>query len=262
MKTISISNRKGGVGKTTTSHNLASGLAMKGFKVLLIDFDEQRNLSRTVIPSNLANLKTIFNLLQGEDISQCIYKTKNSNLNIIIGDEKLLNADKIFIDIDSPYLLKKQLDRVKNYFDFCIIDTPPHLGIVNVNSMTASDEIIIPMEASTYSMEGLSGIIETFQKVKQFTNKDIKIGGVLITKYEGRTIFKKSIRKELDEISKKIGLPVYDTTIRKGVAIEKSQSEKKSIFEYDSKSNVATDYQDFINEYLSKNNIKGVKKNA
>ena len=255
MKTITIANEKGGVGKTTTAQQLSIGLAKKGFKVLAVDLDSQRNLSSTLNDSG-QEIKRIYDLMTGEDIKNCIFKT-NQNVFVIYGDDRMANAEKVFVEVDSPYILKEKLEKVQNIFDYCIIDTPPKSkSIVVVNAMTSSDEVIIPMQANSFSIEGLSKILETFNKVKKVTNKNVEVLGILFTMFDDRAIFRRGISKQMKELSEKIQIPIFKTTIRRGVAIEEAQSQKLNIFDYNSKSNVAKDYKNFVEEVLEKEHTK------
>lgn len=253
MKTITIANEKGGVGKTTTAQQLAIGLAKKGFKVLVVDMDSQRNLSSTLNDSG-QDIKRVYDLMTGTDIKECIFKT-NQGVYIIYGDDRIANAEKVFTDVDSPYILKEKLEEIQNLFDYCVIDTPPKSkSIVVINAMTTSDEVVIPMQANSFSIEGLSKILETFNKVKKVTNKNIEVKGILFTMFDDRSIFRRGISKQMQTLSTNINVPIFKTTIRRGVAIEEAQSQKINIYDYNSKSNVAKDYQDFVDEFLATEN--------
>lgn len=253
MKTITIANEKGGVGKTTTAQQLATGLAKKGFKVLVVDMDSQRNLSSTLNDKG-QKIKRIYDVMTGEATKDCIYKT-NQGVFIIYGDDRIANAEKEFIELEAPYILKDKLKEVEKYFDFCIIDTPPKSkSIVVINAMTCSDEIIIPLQANSFSIEGLSKILETYNKVKKVTNHDVEVRGILMTMYDDRTIFRRGISKQMQQLSEKIQIPIFKTTIRRAIAIEEAQSQKTNIFDYNQKSKVAEDYMNFIDEYLETTN--------
>ena len=252
MKTISIANEKGGVGKTTTAQHFAIGLAQKGFKVLLIDLDSQRNCSSCFGDTGQENVKRVFDLMNGEPIENCIYKTKQG-VFLIYGDDRMSKADRIFVEMDSPYILNEALQKVKSLFDYIIIDTPPRSKSVAVeNAFTTSDEIIIPIQANGFSIDGLQKILDTFEKAKKTTNPRLQIVGILFTMYEDRTLFRRGMTKQMEAISQKIQIPLFETTIRRGISMEEAQFRRTSIFEYEPKSKVAKDYQDFIEEYLKK----------
>lgn len=249
MKTITITNEKGGVAKTTTSIQLAFGLAMKGFKVLAIDLDSQKNLSNTFGLKPQMKVNTIQDLIEGEDIRKCIFK-KNDNLFVIFGDSRT-RLDFQPKTKEDFQLLKQKLDEVKDLFDFVVIDTPPKTERFNILAMTTSDEIIIPMEADTYSMQGLATTLEIVQKVKSETNPNLSIKGILLTRYKARTLFSKMTRGDLQGIANQMKFPVFVTTIRESIEIKKSQGQLQSIFEYNPRSKVAKDYESFIQEYLT-----------
>lgn len=254
MKTITIANEKGGVGKTTTAQQLSTGLAKKGFRVLVVDMDSQRNLSST-LNDNGQDIKRVYDVMMGEETKNCIHKT-NQGVFIIYGDDRIANAEKEFTELEAPYILKEKLSEIENYFDFCIIDTPPKSkSIVVINAMTCSDEIIIPLQANSFSIEGLSKILETYNKVKKVTNHDVKVKGILMTMYDDRAIFRRGITKQMQQLSEKIQIPIFKTTIRRAVAIEEAQSQKTNIFDYNSKSKVAEDYRNFVDEYLQTSNM-------
>lgn len=249
MKTITITNEKGGVAKTTTSIQLAFGLAMKGKKVLAIDLDSQKNLSNTFGLKPQMKVNTIQDLIEGEDIRKCIFK-KNDNLFVIFGDSRT-RFDFQAKSKEDYQLLKKKLSEIEDLFDFVVIDTPPKTERFNILAMTSSDEIIIPMEADTYSMQGLATTLEIVQKVKNETNPNLKIKGILLTRFKARTLFSRMTKGDLQMIANQMKFPIFKTTIRESIEIKKSQGQLQSIFEYNPKSKVAKDYESFIQEYLT-----------
>ena len=155
--------------------------------------------------------------------------------------------------IDTLLFANEQLQNIKSRYDYVIIDTPPRSkSVAVINAMTTSNEVIIPMQANSFSIEGLQKILETFEMVKKYTNHNIKVLGILMTMYEDRTLFRRGITKQMENLSTKIQIPLFKTTIRRGIAMEEAQSQKTNIFEYNMKSNVAKDYQDFIDEVIKK----------
>ena len=263
MKTITIANEKGGVGKTTTAQHLTIGLANKGFKVLLIDLDSQRNSSSCFGDTGQEGIKRIFDLLNGEPVEHCIYKYKgNQNVFVIYGDDRMSRADKIFVEVDYQYILNEAIEKIKPYFDYIVIDTPPKSKSVAVeNAFTTSNEVIIPMQANSFSIEGLQKILDTFEKIKRKSNPNLEALGIVFTMYEDRTIFRRGMTKQMEAISQKIQIPLFKTTIRRAIAMEEAQYQKQSIFEYDPKSKLAKDYSNFVDEVLKKEKELDSRKN-
>ena len=252
-KIISIANQKGGVGKTTTCQTLACGLARKGFKVLAIDCDSQRNMSFTF--NVMQNEKTIFNVLLQEPIEEAIAKT-TQKVDLIPSSEQLYIADSVFNQANDIYRLKVQLQKISNNYDYCIIDTPPTLNTITKNCLIASDSVIIPMHTDSFSMQGLSQLLATIEeakkKQKEQNIKELKIEGILLTEYNERTLLNRMLSNQIERISKQTGLNVFKSTIRKSIAIGGAQNNQSNVFEMNPKSNVAKDYDSFIKEYLKK----------
>lgn len=253
MKIITIANQKGGVGKTTTCQTLACGLARKGFKVLAIDCDSQRNMSFTFNAMN--NTKSIFNVLLQEPIEEAIVKT-NQKVDLIPSSEQLYVADSVFNQANDIYRLKVQLQKISNNYDYCIIDTPPTLNTITKNCLIVSDSVIIPMHADSFSMQGLSQLLATIEeaktKQKEKNLKEVEVEGILLTEYNERTLLNRMLSNQIEKISKQTGLNVFKTTIRKGIVVGEAQNNQTNIFEINPKSNVAKDYDSFIKEYLKK----------
>ena len=253
MKIITIANQKGGVGKTTTCQTLACGLARKGFKVLAIDCDSQRNMSFTFNAMN--NTKSIFNVLLQEPIEEAIVKT-NQKVDLIPSSEQLYVADSVFNQANDIYRLKVQLQKISNNYDYCIIDTPPTLNTITKNCLIASDSVIIPMHTDSFSMQGLSQLLATIEeaktKQKEKNLKEVEVEGILLTEYNERTLLNRMLSNQIEKISKQTGLNVFKTTIRKGIVVGEAQNNQTNIFEINTKSNVAKDYDSFIKEYLKK----------
>lgn len=253
MKIITIANQKGGVGKTTTCQTLACGLARKGFKVLAIDCDSQRNMSFTFNAMN--NTKSIFNVLLQEPIEEAIVKT-NQKVDLIPSSEQLYVADSVFNQANDIYRLKVQLQKISNNYDYCIIDTPPTLNTITKNCLIASDSVIIPMHTDSFSMQGLSQLLSTIEEAKtkqrEQNLKELKVEGILLTEYNERTLLNRMLSNQIERISKQTGLNVFKTTIRKGIVVGEAQNNQSNVFEMNPKSNVAKDYDSFIKEYLKK----------
>jgi len=250
---ISIASQKGGVGKSTTALSLSCILGQNK-KVLLIDMDSQAN---STYSSGIDNpIKTITDVLgQGCLVDEAIVKCKYYDL---------LSADKYLSNIEmssniKPTLLKKfvlQSVSIKRY-DYVIIDTPPSLGNLNYNSLVASDYIIIPVEASVFAMQGILQLHNTIQNVRKYHNRSLNILGILLIKYNKRTILSRNIRNSLYNYAKIINTSIFDTAIRQGIAVIEAQYQQQPLIDYASKSKPALDYINFTNEVLERieNNV-------
>ena len=247
MKIIAIINQKGGVGKSTTAFTLASGLKNKGYKTLCIDMDAQGNLSYTANAND--DLLTIYDLLaEDANINQAIQHTKNFDL--IASSKALSGADGFITDIGKEYKLKEILESVKNNYDYIIIDTPPALGLLTVNALTACDSVIIPAQADIYSLQGIEQLSKTIQPIKKYCNDKLKIDGILLTRYSPRAILSREVAEIANDLAQNLNTKVFKSTIREAIAVKESQINKQSLFDYAPNSNVTNDYLNFINELL------------
>jgi len=247
-----ISNQKGGVGKTTTAHALAAGLTYRGYKVLAVDTDPQGNLSYTVGADDQKS--GIYEVLKEQaELLEVIQQTDQTD--IIPSTLLLASADLEFTDTGREYLLNEALTPVKDKYDYIIIDTPPTLGIITINALTAADDVIIPMGADIYSLQGLSQLYNITNRVKKYCNSELHIVGLLITRFNGRSILSKELKDIIGDKAKQINAALFDTVIREGVAIKESQTQQASIFKTSPKSNPAKDYSAFIDEYLKGGNL-------
>lgn len=239
MYVISIINQKGGVGKTTTAHNLAAGLRLQKKKVLLLDLDAQCNLTLLQRANN--NTHTIYDVLTG--------KTK---LRDAIQDDFVAGSKNLILlqsKAGAEQILKYVLQSAKDY-DYVIIDTPPALGIITINALTASDSIIITSTADLLPIQGLNDLYKTVQTVKKNSNPDLKILGILITRFNKRTVLGKTMLKSLTDIAAKIGTKVFNTEIRDSIAIKEAQAKQTDIFSYSRYSTAGRDYKNLTTEIL------------
>ena len=248
MNVIALINQKGGVGKSTTTLALASGLTLKGFKVLCIDLDAQGNLSHTMRIDNTG--VTGFNsmdVIEGKITAiTAIQHTEQGD--IIAGSPALTGSD---INIRGPgkeFRLREALKSIK--YDFVVIDTPPSLGILLVNALTASTGCIIPAQADIYSLEGISRLYNTLQAVKKHTNPSLEIFGILLTRFNRRAIISREIAEMIEHTAGQLNTKLYKARIRENTSIKESQAVRQSIFTYAPKSNAAKDYSEFIEEFL------------
>lgn len=242
-----IVNQKGGVGKSTTADALGAGLTECGHKVLLIDLDAQANITYTHRAVN--DQRTTYDILLGKcSADESIQHTDAGD--IIPADRALSTADAILKDTGREYRLKESLEPIKNKYDNIIIDTPPSLGILTINALTAADEIIIPAQADIYSLQGIEELARTIGTVKQYTNSNLTINGILITRYNARSILNKQMADNIDQLADAMKTRLYSARIREGVAIKEAQAMRQSIFEYAPRAKATQDYKEFITEYL------------
>lgn len=246
-KVITVINQKGGVGKSTTAHTLGVGLKNKGYDVLLIDLDAQSNLSYITDLENAQ--KSVIDILMGnEDINDCIYK--GESCDIIPSNTRLSSADIFLSETGKEYKIKEAISNLREKYDFVVIDTPPALGILTINALTASNYCIIPAGADILSLQGIGQLYSTIDAVKKYTNRDLKIMGILITRYNSRTILSRDLTDMLVDTAESLKTKVFDAKIREAVAVKESQISKTDIFSYDNNSKVARDYQDFVDEVV------------
>ena len=250
MKAITLSNQKGGVAKTTTTGALASGLSQRGYKVLAVDTDPQCNLSLSSGVDILSMDQTLYDVFKGTaDLQDTIQKT-DLGYDLSTGGLNLAVADMEFTQTGREFMLREALDSVKADYDFCIIDTPPTIGILTVNALTASDSVVIPLTADLYSIQGLSQLNGMIERVRKYSNKDLKIAGLLITRHDERTNISKALQAQITQTAEKLGTKVFKQPIRNSVAVRESQVMKSDIFTEAPKANATKDYTAFIDELL------------
>lgn len=250
-KIIAVANQKGGVGKTTTSVNLSSILAKKGRKVLLIDTDPQGNATSGLgIEKNLSY--SVYDVIVNEvDMDKTIQKTNVKNLSICPSNINLAGAEVELVSmISREQRLKEKLDLIKDQYDYIFIDCPPSLGLITLNTFTAADSVLIPIQCELYALEGLGQLMNTINLVKKRLNKNLEIEGALLTMYDMRTNLSNQVVKE---VSKYFGDNVYKTVIPRNVKLSEAPSYGMSIIEYDARSKGAKSYDKLAKEFLKKN---------
>ncbi len=250
MQIICIANQKGGVGKTTTAHILLTGLTHAGYRTLGIDIDPQTNLTYTAGIEPEA-YKDIYDLFKGTPVAEAI-QTTQAGFDMIAGSINLAGADMEFTQIGKEYILRDLLEPVKENYDFCIIDTPPTLGILTVNALTAAHKVIIPMLADVYSLQGLSQLQGMIQNVNRYCNPNLKIDGLLLTKYSPRAVINQQLKENLEELAKQLNTKLYSSVIREAVAIKEIQLAAGDLFRDNPKANITKDYKAFISEFTGK----------
>ena len=239
-KVITVINQKGGVGKTTTAHAIGAWLQRtKGKKVLFIDLDQQGNLTYATGASN-SNYNSLKLLINGSLDAKKIQHT-SSGFSVIPSDPMLANIDMILTDTGKEYRLKEALKSLKDY-DYVVIDNPPSMNVIMINALTASDFAIIPAQADIFSLQGITQLGKSLDAVKSYTNKDLNVLGIVLTRHNGRTILSRDILEVIEDTAKQLKTKVYSQTIREAVAVKEAQATRKDIFSYDAKSNASQDY--------------------
>lgn len=242
---IAVINQKGGVGKSTTAAAITAGLTLTGFKVLAIDLDAQRNL--TYAMGGRSDGATVLGVLLRETTTDAaIQHTKAGDL--IAASKSLAGADAYLNDTGKEYRLKEALEAVKNKYDYVVIDTPPALGILTVNALTTATSVIIPAQADVFSFQGIEQLGNTIDPVKKYYNHDLKITGVLITRYSQRATLSREMKELIDRLAARLGTTLFNTTIREAIAVKEAQVNQESLFEYAPKAKVTDDYRAFIEE--------------
>ncbi|MFI3166546.1 MAG: ParA family protein [Bacillota bacterium] len=246
-KIITVANQKGGVGKTTTALAVSSFLNNLGKNVLLIDLDPQGNatLASGIVVGEEQGTYEILS----EDFNIYDAIVKKSGYDIMPASNELVSIDQLLSQrTGREYKLKKALQSIDGEYDFVIIDTPPQLSTLTVNALTACHNVIIPVQADIFSMQGSSQLVETIQGVREYTNPNIEISGILLTRYSARAILSQNVREMLDEFASAIGSKLFETTIRETVVVKESQIEQKMLSEY--KATASVDYKNFVGELL------------
>ena len=249
-KAIAIFNQKGGVGKTTTNINLGASLAMRGKKVLMLDIDPQGNTTSGIGVSKRNLDYTVYDLLIEDnfDTKKAIIHTGIENLDIIPASVDLAGAEIELVEQDGrEKRLRKSIDRIKGDYDYIFIDCPPSLGLLTINSLTAVESVLIPIQCEFYALEGVSQLVSTIELVKKNLNKNLEIEGVILSMFDGRT--KLSVQV-VQEVKKYFGSKVYSTVIPRNIRLAEAPSFGMAITEYDPKSKGAEAYRDFAEEFL------------
>lgn len=243
MKIISVSNVKGGVGKTSTAAILSAGLTQRGNSVLMIDSDPQTNLTMCFLPEPPDGTPSIYHVYaDGKSLDEVKTSIKE-NLDLIIGDFELCNADMQFLKAGRLKMLRKAIKSIKSDYDFIVIDTPPNLGILSLNAFLVSDYIIVPMAADSFSLKGVRLLKQTLDEVTEETEKAVSVTGLLLTKYTNRTNVSKLLEKSINSAAELLDTKVFNSRIRQATVLQESQVAKVDLLEYAPKAPVTLDYK-------------------
>lgn len=250
-RTIVIANQKGGVGKTTTAINLSASLSELGQKVLVIDIDPQGNTSSGLGVEKDKIENTVYELLLGEaQVETCIQKEVLKNLDMISSNINLAAAEIELTGFqEKEYILKKAVDKVREGYDFIIIDCPPSLNTLTINAMCAANTVLVPIQCEYYALEGLSQLMKTVELVKGRLNEELEIEGVVFTMYDARTNLSLQV---VENVKSNLDQKIYKTIIPRNVRLAEAPSYGMPITEYDSKSTGAESYRLLAEEVINR----------
>ncbi|MFY9243556.1 MAG: AAA family ATPase [Polaribacter sp.] len=251
-KIIAIANQKGGVGKTTTSVNLAASLGVLEKKILLIDADPQANASSGLgINVDAVELGTYQVLEHTISAREAVVKTTSPNVDIIPAHIDLVAIEIELVDKQQrEYMLKKSLEEIKNDYDYILIDCAPSLGLITLNSLVAADSVMIPIQCEYFALEGLGKLLNTIKSIQKIHNADLEIEGLLLTMFDSRLRLSNQV---VDEVRKHFSSMVFNTIIRRNTRLGEAPSYGESIIAYDATSKGAVNYLNLAQELLKKN---------
>ncbi len=251
-KIVSFANQKGGVGKTTTCINLASYLSALGKKVLVVDMDPQGNATSGLGITKNQKIITLYDAIDGDkDILDVIRPTNISNLDIIPATVDLAGAEVELVSMKGrEKVVKKLLDKVRDNYNYILIDCPPSLGLLTINALTTSNSVVIPIQCEFFALEGLTQLMNTIKLVKKHLNEEIDVEGVILTMKDNRSNL---IQEVSQEIKRFFGKKVYETSIPRSIRLAEAPSHGKPIMTYDAKSKGGVAYFDLAKEFLNRN---------
>ena len=249
MKTLVVANQKGGIGKSTTAQAIGTGLALAGKSVLFVDLDPQGNSTQTMglrgAPIGAAEV-----LLREESIENAVKPSPEFHSYMLPSTPNLNAFDLRLTETGKEFRLREALDEVADRFDFCVIDTPPALGILTVNAFTSADILIVPVQADAYSLEGVGQLSNTVKSVRQYCNPKLKFDGFVLTRFNPRTIISRDLLEVFEKTAHSLGTRVYKSAIPECTAVKEAQLLKKNVFEYAPDSTASVAYRNLVAEIL------------
>lgn len=248
MITLAVINQKGGVGKSTTALAIGAGLLLRGYKTLYVDLDAQGNLSYT-LGATTEGYNALGVLQRPETTEAEIQHTEQGD--IIASTPSLAGADTLITQTGKEYRLREALEHIAGEYDFCIIDTPPALGILTVNALTACQGAIIPAQADTYSLQGISQLNSTIEAVRKYCNPSLSITGIVITRFNGRSVIRREVAEMLEQTAEQLNTKVFKSRIRECTALVEAQAMRQNIYKYAPRSNARADYESLVIELIN-----------
>lgn len=250
MKAIAVINQKGGVGKSTTSSAIGGGFMLEGAKVLYVDLDPQCNLSY-LMEADISGLTqaSALDVLQGSaSAAQAVQHTAQGD--VIAASPALAGADIVLTATGKEYRLKEALEALAGLYDYCVIDTPPALGVLTINALTACQGCIIPAQADFLSLQGIGQLHGTIETVRKYCNPGLKVYGIVLTRYSARAVISREVSAMMEATAATLQTRLYKTRIRECTAIKEAQAMRKSIYAYAPRSNASADYTALVKEIL------------
>lgn len=248
MKVIAIASQKGGTGKTTTAAAISCWAAEHGRRTLAVDLDPQGSLTHILRGNGMA--PGAYELMTGAAGASQVFQTNDGLPDLVSASLQLAGADAEFsAKPGRDFFLKRALEKESDRWDLAVIDTPPTLGTLLVNALTAADKVIIPLQADTFAVQAIYQLTETIDQVQQYCNRDLEIAGVLLTRYSGRTVLSRDLREDLEEKCAALHLRLL-SPISEGIVVKEAQTMQQSLFAYAPKSKPAQEYSSIIEEML------------